>query len=279
MTPATPPTSQGRRNSRPMCSFQDTVQEDRKENVPQTPKRGLSSRAPVTPSTTKTFKHAVPSLMAPAAGIGAKSPFRGFNSPEYTPRAQSSKNSGELQKVSRVLFPPSGEDTSLISDRAPLSLLPPKRPISTRRSLSSEFVAGLEEEECQESRKLTKQVPGTPSHKIVTFEMAQEWNNSEHDSAEDFSDTEEIVSGKSLYNPFQSADVADEATRQQRKQLLLRENPDIEDVITYVNKKGDVVRRRQLSEREKDQYKPRRLFAEELDILETKGKKDTVEKH
>lgn len=109
--------------------------------------------------------------------------------------------------------------------------------------------------------------------------MAQEWNNSEHESADDLSDSEEIVKGKSLYNPFQSEEVADESIRQQRKQLLLHENPDIEDVITYVNKKGDVVRRRHLSEREKELYKPKRLFAEELNVLETKRKQDIEEEH
>lgn len=286
MTPSTPPASRGRRNSRSVCTFEEALQERKDHEFPQTPHRGSHLRAPVTPSTVKPFKHSVPSLKAPLMGNVSKSPFKGFNSPEYTPQTQSSKSkgpllesAGELQNVSRVLFPPSNEELLSVSDRAPLSLLPPRRPVSTRRDLSDQFSSDLEEGEYQESRKLAKQVPGTPSHKVVTFQMAQEWNNSEHESADDLSDSEEIVKGKSLYNPFQSEEVADESIRQQRKQLLLHENPDIEDVITYVNKKGDVVRRRHLSEREKELYKPKRLFAEELNVLETKRKQDIEEEH
>lgn len=226
-------------------------------------------------------------LKAPSTGNRSKSPFRGFNSPEYTPQNQASKSkaplfdsAGELQNVSRVLFPPSSEEASSLSDRAPLSLLPPRRPVSRRRNLSGEFAEDLDAGvESEATRKLAKQVPGTPSHKVVTFEMAQEWNNTERGSDDDFSDSEEVVKGKSLYNPFQSADVADETVRRQRKELLLRENPDIENVITYVDKRGNVVRRRHLSEEEKESHKPRRLFAEELDVRETRKDEDIDEGH
>lgn len=40
----------------------------------------------------------------------------------------------------------------------------------------------------------------------------------------------------------------------------VEENPDIEDVITYVNKKGEVVEKRRLTDEEKRRFKPKALF-------------------
>lgn len=291
MTPATPPASRGRRGSRPVCSFEEALQERKGQNEPQTPRREMQSRAPVTPSTTRAFKHSVPSLGAPSLGNQAKSPFRGFNSPEYTPHNQFSKNKafafeppGELQNVSRVLFPATSEGRSLISDSGsvPLSLLPPKRPTSAPRRLSSDLEEELQASDDETSRKLSKRVPGTPSHKVITFDMAQEWNNTAEQVSD--SDDDELALGssiknKELENPFLVPNTADEELIQQRKQTLLRENPDIESVITYVNKKGDVVRRRQLSENEKERYKPKRLFAKEINELETRKKESKNEEH
>lgn len=291
MTPTTPPTSRGGRGSRNIYSFEGASHERKGQlNEPQTPHRGSQSQVPVTPSTTRAFKQPIPALGAPSLGNQIKSPFRGFNSPEYTPQNQLSKNQtisfeppGELQNVSRVLFPAPNEGNSQTAEEpAPLSLLPPKRPTATRRSLSSELLHETEEYDDETSNKMSKQVPGTPSHKVVTFDMAQEWNNPVElafDSDDDDFKSETFVSNKELVNPFTSSNPTDEKLIQQRKEALLQENPDIEDVITYVDKKGEVVRRRQLSENEKKLYSPRRLFADEIKVLEDSKKQEKDEKH
>lgn len=273
MTPATPPASRGGRGSRPL----DEALLGQKE--PQTPHRERQSGVPVTPSTTRAFKHSIPLLGPPSLGNQGKSPFKGFNSPEYTPQNQLSKNKAlehpeELHNVSRVLFPAAKEGKST-STEAPSCLLPPRRPVASARRLIG---ASLAEESDEESpHKLSKQVPGTPSHKIITFDMAQEWNNASEqwsNSDDEHPRPESSIKGKELENPFLAAGTADEKLIRQRKEALLRENPDIENVITYVNKKGDVVRRHKLSDEEKERYKPRRLFAKEIEELENGKKED-----
>ncbi|QLL31830.1 hypothetical protein HG536_0B06980 [Torulaspora globosa] len=286
MTPATPPASRGGRGSRPNYALDEALQGQKSVNEPQTPHRERQSHAPVTPSTTRAFKHSIPLLGPPSLGNQSKSPFKGFNSPEYTPQNQLSKNKAfsfehpeELQNVSRVLFPAVDEGKSLSTGEAPApsSLLPPRRPVASARRLLGASLAESEESDEESPHKLSKQVPGTPSHKVITFDMAEEWNNATAQRAD--SDDENLTPGscikdKELENPFLAAGTADRKLIQQRKDALLRENPDIESVITYVNKKGDVVRRRQLSEDEKELYKPRRLFANEIEELETGKKED-----
>ncbi|QLQ79343.1 hypothetical protein HG537_0B06910 [Torulaspora globosa] len=275
MTPATPPASRGRRGSRPNQTL------DEGQNEPQTPHKDYQSRVPVTPATSRAFKQSIPLLAPPAVGNESRSSFKGFNSPEYTPQNQQKKGCSfehpeELHNVSRVLFPAAKKEKSLSTEGTSASscLLPPRRPVA-RRLVGASLVESAESDD-ESPHKLSKQLPGTPSHKIITFGMAEEWNN----ASEKCSDSEDedvrpgsSIKGKQLENPFLAAGTPDEKLIRQRKEALLRENPDIESVISYVNKKGDVVRRRQLSDEEKELYRPRRLFANEIEELDN-GKKD-----
>lgn len=281
MTPATPPRSRDNRtNAKSTTKFEGGLVQAKKEAHPETPHKASNLQVPVTPSTARHLKQSVPSLVAPSAGSSKKSPFKGFNSPEYTPQFDSAKNrplqfeqQKGLQNVSRVLFPTSDDeeahDSGVLPSRDQCLLLPPNRPTSTRRKHSSDSLLNAESDYHRMQHKQSKQVPGTPSHKIVTFEMAEDWHNPVLKSDDlDDDDTDILSSGSAPGNPFQTSDVYDENMRQARKKSLLMEHPDIEDVITYVDKHGDVIRRRQLSEQEKQMYKPKRLFAKELQELD-----------
>lgn len=280
MTPATPPRSRDdRTNVKSTSKFGVGSVQHKKTPHPETPHKASDLLGPVTPSTARHFKQPVPSLAAPSAGSYKKSPFKGFNSPEYTPQVDAAKNrplqfeqQRGLQNVSRVLFPTSDDEEAqncgVLPSREQCLLLPPNRPTPTRRKHSSDLLLNTEDDYSRTQHKQSKQVPGTPSHKIVTFEMAQKW----HDPALkvddlDDDDTDILSEGSPLRNPFQTSDVYDESIRQARKKSLITEHPDIENVITYVDKHGNVARRRQLSEQEKETYKPKRLFAKELKEL------------
>lgn len=234
---------------------------------PATPQKNTTHVAPVTPSTvnqvtkTSTFKSG-PFLFPPQQQTSSiSSPFNGLKSPEFTPcrrtsipnigininnNCSNSNESASLKKISRVLFP--AEENS---DEEVSSLLPPSRSFKSIDDFKT---------------KQQKVSPGTPSHKITTFEQSQDWyNNSGNlDSSDEEEEESAFIKKTTLPNPFQSDIIADEETRAERKAQLLRENPDIEDTITYVNKRGQVVKQRKLSEGEKERFKPRMLFQDEL---------------
>ncbi|CAR28365.1 hypothetical protein ZYGR_0R00990 [Zygosaccharomyces rouxii] len=276
MTPATPPRSRERRSS--MVNDRELPHFETGSAPPETPHRSLQSRGPVTPSTTTTKSHkelSAPYLFPPRE----RSPFKGFQSPEFTPfrelKEQQEQDEQfppqELQKVSRVLFPKSSKD-EIGEDPSPskLELLPPTRPTSSR---SRKFSSESPTEYKNESFKQAKQVPGTPSDKLTNFELAKKWyNNSDNDDnydGDDDEDDEGLIRQVTPTNPFQSSSPVSEETRNSRKQSLLKSNPDVEDVITYLNKDGAVARRHRLSSAEKEAFKPKRLFAKELQELES----------
>lgn len=100
---------------------------------------------------------------------------------------------------------------------------------------------------------------------MITFELAKNWNNyspQNGTSSQESGDEEEVIirSAQVSKNPFASEEAATREIRSERKKALLRENPDIEDVITYVNKKGEVVEKRRLTDGEKRRFKPKALF-------------------
>lgn len=275
MTPATPPRSRERRPS--MSNEKEYNQFGSGLVHPATPHRFGQGRRPVTPSTTtKTYKDlSGPSLLPPRE----RSPFKGFQSPEITPFRETKYEqetddgdeefaSQELQKVSRILFP--GDEIGKDSSISRLELLPPARPTSSRRR---EFCSESPNEYGSESFKQAKKVPGTPSDKVTNFELARKWHNDSDQDDDDYddsdSDSETLIRQVAPSNPFQSSSPVSDETRSLRKESLLKDNSDIEDVITYLNKDGKVVRRRQLTQAEKETFKPKRLFAKELQELES----------
>lgn len=234
---------------------------------PATPHRSLQAGGPVTPSTTKSYKEsAAPLLLPPKDRLSSQC----YNSPQFTPfreggEEQEEIHSGDLQNVSRVLFPRSTKEESQRAP-SPTELLPPKRASYGRRKYRSESPTRLVG--ASQQHKQPKQVPGTPSHQVTTFELAKKWyNNTE--SEEESDDEEVLIRQTAPSNPFQSSSTLDHETIMARKQSLLEEAPDVENVIQYLNKKGEVVKRHYLSNAEKEAYKPRRLFASELQELES----------
>lgn len=281
MTPATPPSSREHRSSsKPTLTTFENELIRRKNNPLETPKKNSQLDVPMTPSTTRPFKSSAPSLNPPGNNPSLKSPFKGFNSPEYTPYRVTQANRRPLQfeqpkglqKISRVLFPTTDdkdtEDQNL--DVCQPVLLPATdRPSSVRRRSSNDFALSQPDSYGYLQAKHSKHEPGTPSHKIITNEMARDWHNPE--TYEDFDNDDSsdcFLVSTSPNNPFISADIIGKETREERKRDLLLEHPDIEDVITYVDKKGTIVRRRRLSQEEKERFKPKRLFDEELKDLE-----------
>lgn len=248
------------------------------QKTPQKPSQNL---VPVTPSTTKSFKNA-PLLAPPNSSMGMTSPFNGLTSPQRSPFPKSSvkrtlfqfeshdngtvrEEQEPLGRVNRILFPTQQNvdiDAAEEEEEEGEVLLPPSRPTSARQLHLS-----LERDEFDQThrKKIIKDVPGTPSDKVITFELAKNWNNNSprNDAkSQESEDEEDIIInpvrvGK---NPFASDELVTQEIRNERKRAMLRENPDIEDVITYVNKKGEVVEKRRLTDEEKRRFKPKALF-------------------
>ncbi|CAI4673984.1 CEI_1a_G0035180.mRNA.1.CDS.1 [Saccharomyces cerevisiae] len=278
MTPSTPPRSRGTRYLAQPSGNTSSSALMQAQKTPQKPSQNL---VPVTPSTTKSFKNA-PLLAPPNPNMGMTSPFNGLTSPQRSPFPKSSvkrtlfqfeshdngtvrEEQEPLGRVNRILFPTQQDvdiDAAQEEEEEEEVLLPPSRPTSARQLRLS-----LERDEFDQShrKKIIKDVPGTPSDKVITFELAKNWNNNspKNDArSQESEDEEDIIInpvrvGK---NPFASDELVTQEIRNERKRAMLRENPDIEDVITYVNKKGEVVEKRRLTDEEKRRFKPKALF-------------------
>lgn len=277
MTPSTPPRSRGTRYLAQPSGNTSSSALMQGQKTPQKPSQNL---VPVTPSTTKSFKNA-PLLAPPNSNMGMTSPFNGLTSPQRSPFPKSSvkrtlfqfeshdngtvrEEQEPLGRVNRILFPTQQNvdiDAAEEEEEGEV-LLPPSRPTSARQLHLS-----LERDEFDQThrKKIIKDVPGTPSDKVITFELAKNWNNNspKNDArSQESEDEEDIIInpvrvGK---NPFASDELVTQEIRNERKRTMLRENPDIEDVITYVNKKGEVVEKRRLTDEEKRRFKPKALF-------------------
>ncbi|CAI4603613.1 BAF_collapsed_G0039710.mRNA.1.CDS.1 [Saccharomyces cerevisiae] len=277
MTPSTPPRSRGTRYLAQPSGNTSSGALMQGQKTPQKPSQNL---VPVTPSTTKSFKNA-PLLAPPNSNMGMTSPFNGLTSPQRSPFPKSSvkrtlfqfeshdngtvrEEQEPLGRVNRILFPTQQNvdiDAAEEEEEGEV-LLPPSRPTSARQLHLS-----LERDEFDQThrKKIIKDVPGTPSDKVITFELAKNWNNNspKNDArSQESEDEEDIIInpvrvGK---NPFASDELVTQEIRNERKRAMLRENPDIEDVITYVNKKGEVVEKRRLTDEEKRRFKPKALF-------------------
>lgn len=277
MTPSTPPRSRGTRYLAQPSGNTSSSALMQGQKTPQKPSQNL---VPVTPSTTKSFKN-TPLLAPPNSSMGMTSPFNGLTSPQRSPFPKSSvkrtlfqfeshdngtvrEEQEPLGRVNRILFPTQQNvdiDAAEEEEEGEV-LLPPSRPTSARQLHLS-----LERDEFDQThrKKIIKDVPGTPSDKVITFELAKNWNNNSprNDAkSQESEDEEDIIInpvrvGK---NPFASDELVTQEIRNERKRAMLRENPDIEDVITYVNKKGEVVEKRRLTDEEKRRFKPKALF-------------------
>ncbi|CAI4942902.1 ANL_HP_G0079520.mRNA.1.CDS.1 [Saccharomyces cerevisiae] len=274
MTPSTPPRSRGTRYLAQPSGNTSSSALMQGQKTPQKPSQNL---VPVTPSTTKSFKNA-PLLAPPNSSMGMTSPFNGLTSPQRSPFPKSSvkrtlfqfeshdngtvrEEQEPLGRVNRILFP-TQQNVDIDAAEEGEVLLPPSRPTSARQLHLS-----LERDEFDQThrKKIIKDVPGTPSDKVITFELAKNWNNNSprNDAkSQESEDEEDIIInpvrvGK---NPFASDELVTQEIRNERKRAMLRENPDIEDVITYVNKKGEVVEKRRLTDEEKRRFKPKALF-------------------
>lgn len=283
MTPSTPP------RSRSTMEDQQPVTDDfflsnmpRKQQMPPaTPQKNTGSEIPMTPSTImhrgnnnisgndqqgKLFKAGQPQLLAPPQ----LQKFSGLKSPEFSPMRRLSIPNNSLPKtfntgkknninnksndnVSRVLFPmgldsDDDDDVKLVEeeDEDEDRLLPPSTPPPS---------------------KSAKIIPATPSHKIITSQQAKQWNNQSHSlslSSDEEEESNSFITKKTIENPFMTASTSiTKEERLQRHQKLIDENPDIENVITYVNKRGEPVKQRTLTPRQKDRFKPKALFQDQ----------------
>ncbi|SCU91136.1 LANO_0D10858g1_1 [Lachancea nothofagi CBS 11611] len=291
MAPATPPRSRNRRAGKSVM-----LEPPRPEMFPMSPQRQPHLTAPVTPGSvgTKPNMSHFNRLRSPLH----RSPARGLRTPEYTPMKPSEsvrkkldfgEETEDLQSVGRVLFPETSDANPQRSQNGFLApgpasrllqgapgLLPPSSTskafsfiledqVDDERPISNVDTIDWDSDSLLHARKVAKQTPSTPSDRIVTFELAKDWNNN---SQSCFSSDEEVeetsITQKSLENPFVDSSVPSEETRRRRKELLIAEHPGIEDTIQYVDKNGKVVKERHLTAEEQQRFRPRKLFAEEL---------------
>lgn len=265
-SPATPP------RSRYSNIEEDTEIIKRDSIFPSTPnKNNLSNNGPVTPSTVHKnirnnkliFKNG-PFLQPPnlqqqnSTNTNINSPFNGLKSPEFTPLRRSSitstntststaaVNRNGLNSVSRVLFPQDTDEPARKKLNIPNILLPP----STPKKIIQE-----------------EQQFNTPNDKITDFKLSKEWHNKDYidtDSDDNDNDnTNNIISNEPITNPFMSNDIPSKEQRVLRKMQLLQEDPNIDKYITYINKKGEIVKQRRLSNKSQ-QLKPKMLFEDQL---------------
>ncbi|KAM3161290.1 Protein SIC1 [Lachancea thermotolerans] len=288
MAPATPPRSRNRRG---------------KAVCPSSPQLLTRPAVPVTPGSVSGKRHTgqLQKLRSPLN----RSPARGLRTPEYTPArpagvgasAQARRklefpdDQQELAGVGRVLFPGPSSDAStfesrLLSPPAPGRLLRDAPALLPPAPASKAFAAILDEQffeddplqdrECSPTPRgwetppratevPPEQAPSTPSDKIVTFDLAKDWNNN---SSRCFSSDEEpdeiSIRGKVLENPFADHIVADEETRRRRQELLLAEEPALQDTVSYIDKKGETSKKRHLNAEEQERFRPRMLFEQHL---------------
>ena len=215
------------------------------------------------------------------------------STPKFTSIAASTSDvavTPSLKSVSRRLFPPAddGEDIESSRDNSSSSstsksygeftLVPLGSPVyTTEADLEPEIDYTDRSHPLYSKKKHQKLVPGTPDDKIITFELSEKWVNEEvpgrlrrdsgtevrdSDNDDDEEGEEEYVlvsKSKELKNPFLVSGVPSEETRRLRQEKLLRENPDIEKFVTYVDKYGDTVVRKPRS-----RLRPRMLFKEQL---------------
>ncbi|CCH59848.1 hypothetical protein TBLA_0C00310 [Henningerozyma blattae CBS 6284] len=306
MTPATPPRSRGRRAS----NIDDEHGATFSSGISlETPKRQQQLSNPLTPLTTTAFKAPSSSsstLLPSSVNKGVKANSRNSanicKTPEYTPNNKESttRNVSGLNRVSRVLFPMAFQteeksynlESHNVND-SKTDLLPPKRTAS-RPLLDVLTSSPIQDGETNFARlKLLKQDPGTPSDRLITQEDLDEWYVKESANMPLDSDDEkdEVYITKKISNPFESNDhihnikdstfnnssssnniFQDLETEEDNHAKLLKNNPDIEDTITYVNKKGAVVQQRKLTDLEKQRFKPKRLFSTELQNLNNNSK-------
>ena len=203
--------------------------------------RKPNNAEPVTPSTAKAFKTA-PLLMPPPQQN------RTFlKSPAYTPRRDSAKKRSldTDTHVSRVLqFPRNGSLGEAIQCKGNLF-----------ESLSSAT---------RFNQPLAKQTPGTPSDKVITSDLAEKWVQDHHASLSD-DDDDALITKTAIKNPFVLSDTLTAEDYQNRHDQLLKEQPSLKDTLTFVNKKNQVVQKRYLTPEEQERFKPKRLFAEDLE--------------
>ncbi|CCC72002.1 hypothetical protein NCAS_0J00220 [Naumovozyma castellii] len=303
MDPATPPRSRSNGSSTATARNQNrfsNVNSSNNDNILQTPNKNssLSIRPPVTPSTVQKFKNQ-PFLQPPNAALNRRGN-TGLKSPEISPFIRRSsiglnltndnsrlvKSANNLQAVSKVLFPTSASPSTSPDN---LELLPPNTSASfssftfsqdrstsptpkTKRTnhdiFDSQFQINYEQQQQPlQSQKIQKIVPGTPSDKIITTPQdPSEREQMDTDVDSELEDENIIIKNDvSSYNPFMDSKVPTREERLQRRQKLISENPDIEDTITYINKRDKTkVTKIKLDKEQRESYKPRMLFEDEI---------------
>lgn len=264
---------------------------------PSSPQQQSQLAVPVTPGSVSGKRYAAQRhrLRSPVL----RSPVRGLRTPEYTPVKHNSAGAGkksefeadaanEFANVGRVLFPgftvdedephrelplpppqqrqqqqQQRQQTNGLLQDAPALLLPPS---SASKAFASILDEPLSEEDISSWQtsdppaKISKQTPGTPSDRIVTFELARDWNNNSSSCfSSDEEDQETCIRQKTLENPFESHCVLDEETRRRRQELLLAHDPSLKDTVVYLDKKGKVTKERHLTPEEQSKFQPKKL--------------------
>ncbi|CCE66173.1 hypothetical protein TPHA_0P00150 [Tetrapisispora phaffii CBS 4417] len=113
-------------------------------------------------------------------------------------------------------------------------------------------------------QKLHKTCPGTPSHKIIADHNIEDYVQAPRPDDADDDDFEDVVQAP-LANPFANESTLTKEDYRRRHEQLLTDHPELQSTITYCNKDGDVVKQKTLTQEEQDRFKPKKLFADQLD--------------
>lgn len=241
---------------------------------PRTPEKVQHSSAPMTPLTSSAFKRAANSTQSRTLARPAENGQRLMQSPEVSPYAQRSFNCASDQKAStntrRRLF--NTQDIKHLSPDAlpamgsrPFDVIPTLSPPKVARRTPKSFVEISAEpaDESHSDRRNSLSCPGTPSDRLINDNLIEQWQaTARWDTSDDEFPRE--ISSVELKNPFVSSTPITESQRQKNKAQLLREDADLETTITYLDKNGKPVMRKTLNEQDRERYKPRFLFEEEL---------------
>lgn len=261
MNPATPPRSRGSRKVNK--GHQYVHEEDFKrygDDIPfSTPKKALMITTPLTPSTSKQARQ--PLVLAPKNWCISSE--KGLKSPECTPHCNvaTGKRLLTFNEEILLLHKKNDEDEPTTDNEMTVGT----SPIGVK-NLFENLSSQVERES-----KFNKTVPGTPSHRVITEQMIMEWN--EEPLEVESSDNDDNYNENNIYsirppNPFISDKTPSDKEIEIRKNTLINENPELVNSVTYINRKGDVVRKRILTSREKAKFKPSRLFFDNMEKRE-----------
>lgn len=256
MTPSTPPRSTSMETNTPRIHIPQTPSTIQKRPLLAPPKLTINNnlKSPEYSPLRRNSIQATP--IASSSGTSHLSDSHTFSTHhniqenfEFIDNDNNKKNiTGSKQAVARCLFPMSDEEdmNEVFEEKTDVFL----------QDEQEQNVAGT-------LYKKSRNEPGTPSDKLITDDKLGNWieDKDSKDNEWDTDDENDIIP-QQLENPFTLKDGEKPLTEQERLERhnkLILENPDIVNTITYIDKRGNTIKKKATS------LKPRALFKDNLE--------------